>query len=252
MKVCIISGRYPETVFSSVINHKVYADTFGYTYIHCNWPTSEKNRYLNKIRYILSYIDVYDYVVWLDDDAFFFDFTKDIMQFAPKENNFISICESPSFKELKTFVSSGQFILKGNNQSKSFLNKILNQEILEVKKWWKTDLGFFTNGDQDIIVYLLKTDHAFKDSYNLFNYKNFNSRYENLFDSDVHKPLILHFTGKPKVKMAHYKSVQEKLNLSASLVPELLLKPYVILNSRNNTNGIFKKVITKVFKCFFN
>lgn len=252
MKVCLISGRYPETVFNSAINHKVYADAFGYTYIHCNWPTKEKNRYLNKIQYILSYIEFFDYIVWLDDDAFFFDFTKDIMQFAPKKNAFISICKSPTFKELKTFLSSGQFILKGNMQSKRFLNKILNQEISEVKKWWQEDLGFFTNGDQDIIVYLLKTDEEFKGLYDLYDYRQFNSRYENLFGTDSHEPLILHFTGKPEIKIANYQSVQKKLNLGTSLVPEQLLKPYNLSTKKRKGYSIFKEAIKKVYRWFCN
>ena len=74
--VAIISGRFPQTTFNSSVNHKLYADTFGYDYIHCNWPTKAKNVYLNKIYYILQYIKKYDYIVWIDDDAFFFDFKK--------------------------------------------------------------------------------------------------------------------------------------------------------------------------------
>lgn len=210
MKVCIISGRYPETVFNSAINHKIY------------------------------------------DDAFFFDFSKDIMQFAPKGNAFISICKSPSFKKLKTFLSSGQFILKGNTQSKRFLNKILKQEISEVKKWWQEGLGFFTNGDQDIIVYILKTDKEFKGLYTLHDYKQFNSRYENLFGTDSHQPLILHFTGKPEIKMAHYKNVQKKLNLGLALAPKQLLKLYSLSTKKKKRHSVFKKAVKNIYRWFYS
>lgn len=230
MKICIISGRYPITRFDSPINHKLYADKFGYSYIHCNWPTKEKNPYFNKIHYILSYLDSYDYIIWIDDDAFFFDFETDIMKFAPKGDSIFSACKSPSYKELKTFFSSGQFILKSNPLSKVFLKKILHQELSQVKKWWYDDLGFYTKGDQDIMVYLFHKDKEFINRFTLYDYKKFNSRPENLFKIDSHKPLILHFTGRPEIKMENYKKVQKEFNLHPSLVPTKLLNSYYTHN----------------------
>lgn len=247
-KIAIISGRYPKSKFDSYINHKIYADTFNYSYIHCNWPTKKNNRYLNKIQYILQYIDAYDYIVWLDDDAFFFDFTKDIMQYAPQGNHFISICKSPDFKTLKTFFNSGDFIVKSNSLSKKFFTDVSNGNLNLVKRWWTDELGFFSNGDQDIMIYLLKTNAEYKDGYCLYNYKAFNSRYENLFKEDTHKPLILHFTGKPEVKMANYKKVQNKYNLHSSLVPKEFLSKYSLVKENKKSKSIFKRIIKKVLK----
>ena len=226
MNVCIISGRYPLTNFESYINHKIYADKFGYSYIHCNWPTARSNHYFNKVVYVLSYLEFFDYIVWIDDDAFFFDFEKDIMQFAPRNDSFISFCKSPSHKELKTFLSSGQFIVKCNELSKRFFKSVLNTELTEVEKWWKEDLGYFTNGDQDIIIYLLLQNEDYKHKMDLYDYKSFNSRCENLFEVDPHKPFILHFTGRGKTKAENYKLVQQKLNLHPSLVSNLMLGTY--------------------------
>lgn len=228
MKVCIVSGRYPATDFDSAINHKIYADRYGYTYAHCNWPTKEKNRYLNKMHYILMYMDAYDYMIWIDDDAFFFDFEKDIMEYAPSGDAFLSICKSPSFKSLKTFFSSGQFILKSSKESKAFLKQVIKQDLSVVKSWWTDDLGYFSNGDQDAMIYLLKTKPEYKNVTELHDYKLFNSRPENLFGADAHDPMILHFTGTVETKMANYHKVQTALNLHSSLVPELVLKEYNI------------------------
>lgn len=226
MKVCIVSGRYPATDFDSAINHKVYADRYGYTYAHCNWPTKEQNRYLNKMHYIRMYIDAYDYIVWIDDDAFFFDFEKDIMMYAPTGEAFLSICKSPSYKTLKTFFSSGQFILKSSKESKDFIDQVIQQDLNVVKSWWTEDLGYFSNGDQDAMIYLLKTNPIFKNATILHDYKSFNSRPENLFKDDVHHPMILHFTGKVEIKKHNYEEVQEKLHLHSSLVPKTILKEY--------------------------
>ena len=73
-KFAIISGRYPNTSFDSVVNHRIYADRYDLTYIHCNWPTKHKNLYFNKLQYLLEYIDIFDAIFWIDDDAFFIDF----------------------------------------------------------------------------------------------------------------------------------------------------------------------------------
>ncbi|WP_033956547.1 putative nucleotide-diphospho-sugar transferase [Psychroserpens jangbogonensis] len=228
MSTCIISGRFPATEFKANINHKIYADTYGYSYIHCNWPTTLNNNYLNKIAYILHHIDDYDYIVWIDDDAFFFDFEKDIMEYAPKNDSFISLCKSPSFKELKTHFSSGQFIVKCNELSKRFFQDVLKIELNFVKEWWPDKLGFFTNGDQDIMVYLLLENTSYKGKLDLYDYNCFNSRWENLSEIDVHKPFILHFTGRGQVKRNNYIETQLKFNLHASLVSNSTLEKYGI------------------------
>ncbi|TXG38865.1 putative nucleotide-diphospho-sugar transferase [Seonamhaeicola maritimus] len=250
MKVCILSGRYPGTQFESTINHKLYADKYSYSYIHCNYPTKAKNPYLNKIHYILSYIDLFDYIVWIDDDAFFLDFENDIMQYLPDENVFMSICRSPTFKKIKTFFSSGQFILRCNKKSKRFLEDALEVNLVEVKSWWTKDLGYFSNGDQDIFIYLFLTQEIYMKKYKLFDYKAFNSRYENLFEKDIHKPLIIHFTGVPKIKKYNYIKTQQKLNLHASLVPLGWLENYK-LHMRNSNFRLKKWRLKKLIKWFY-
>lgn len=248
MRIGVISGRYPITEFDSSVNHKLYADTYGYTYIHCNWPTKAKNPYLNKIYYILTYLDLFDYIIWIDDDAFFFDFEKDIMTYAPKEEKFISFCKSPNFKDLKTYLSSGQFIVKSNDISKQFFKDILNQDLIKIKNWWNKDLGYFTNGDQDIMVYLLLTDQKYLNKCDLYDYKKFNSRFENVYQEDIHKPLILHFTGKPHIKRDNYTKLQSKLKLRASLVDNSMLSEYGLPVWRPKQKKGFKKRLKQYLK----
>lgn len=233
MKVCIISGRYPATKFNSVVNHRVYADVYGYDYIHCNWPTRNKNLYLNKIDYILEYFENYDYIIWIDDDAFFYDFSLDIMIYKPTGDSFISFCKSPSYKSLKTYLSSGQFILKCSKIAKSFLEKVKKEDLNTVKAWWNKDLGYFTNGDQDAMIYNLLNNENFIHKCTLYNYKKFNSRAENLIDTDVHKPLILHFTGTVSKKYQDYLSIQKQQKLDSSLVPHELLSDYKLVSYKN-------------------
>ncbi|WP_439151542.1 putative nucleotide-diphospho-sugar transferase [Winogradskyella sp.] len=249
MSVCIISGRYPETKFKSYINHKVYADYYGYNYVHCNWPTRNTNNYFNKVVYVLSYLNNFEYVIWIDDDAFFFDFETDIMNYAPKDGSFISFCKSPTFKNIKTILSSGQFIVKSNSDSEKFFKDILNTDLKIVKDWWRDELGYFSNGDQDAMVYHLLENINYKNKMDLYDYRYFNSRYENLFDIDKHKPLILHFTGTKKIKEENYLKTQNKLNLHPSLVANSLLKGYNITIKENYTISMSKiKLKSKILK----
>ena len=226
MNICILSGRYPATSFDSSINHRLYADIYGYYYVHCNWPTLAKNPYHNKIYYVLKYIDLFDYIFWIDDDAFFFDFNVNISDYLPLGNEFLTACKSPSFKEMKTYLSSGQFFIKCDKNGKRFLEDVLKTDLTVVREWWSKDLGYFTNGDQDSMVYQLLTNNSYQDSYKLFDYKKFNSRAENIIDgTDSHKPFILHFTGKPEVKRRNYEKVQSMTGRKSHLVkPEICFK----------------------------
>ncbi|HIB49054.1 MAG TPA: hypothetical protein EYN07_10680 [Flavobacteriaceae bacterium] len=249
MKVGIISGRYPRTNFDSYVNHKVYADLYGYTYIHCNWPTKHKNKYLNKIEYILYAFSFFDYIVWIDDDAFFYDFSKDVFQYSPQGEQFLSACESPTFKELKTYFSSGQFVLRCTPLAKQFLLDILKTDIALVKSWWPKEMGYYTGGDQDIMIYLFHEKIEYKKGLQLYEYKCFNSRAANLFDTDVHKPLILHFTGKPDIKNYDYKQVQIEKGLDSSLVPKEILSEYNLVKQKEE-KGFWFKILKRLRLCF--
>ena len=247
MKIAIISGRYPASNFDSHINHKIYADTHNYTYINCNYPTRARNPYFNKVEYINDFIRFFDFIMWIDDDAFFLNFKKSLDEFMPKNKNFISFCKSPDYKQLKTFISSGQFILKCNEIGQSFINDIQKINIEDVKKNWSDKLGYYTNGDQDAMIHLLLHHKKYQNKFELFNYKKFNSRYENIAILDLHKIFILHFTGTVDVKMKNYTQTQKLLNLPPHLVCSNYLDNYNL--KKNNTilkKSFFKKIKSKL------
>lgn len=234
-RIAIVSGRNPPTRFESYVNHRAYADRHGYRYIHCNWPTKSNSRYYNKIYYLLEYVDLFDYIFWIDDDAFFFDFTKDLGNFLPSSGKILSFCKSPDFKTLKTFLSSGQFFVKGSDIGKNFLKDILTTDLDKVKTWWTPDLGFFTNGDQDAIIYLLHTNEKYAGIADLYNYRSFNSRPENILENiDAHNPFIVHFTGTAKAKWSNYMRIQREFDLSPALVEEPDLSDYNLVASSGN------------------
>lgn len=215
-RIAVISGRYPESTFGSSINHKAYCCQHGYTYIYCNWPTDAGNPYMNKIRYIQEYYAGFDYIFWIDDDAFFMDHSVGLEGFIPKNDDFLSICCSPDFKNIKTFVSSGTFMLKCSELGRCFIDSIYSVDLSMVRAWWPPSLGYFSNGDQDAMIFLMMSDSRFS-GFSRYHYSRFNSRVENLLNNDP--VFVLHFTGSMAVKTANLRRVQLFLRCGRSLLP---------------------------------
>jgi len=230
-RIGVISGRYPPTRFNSIVNHRIYCSLHGYTYINCAWPTTQTNPYMNKLAYIKEYYGLFDYLFWLDDDAFFLNLEWRLEEYLPRDLNFLSICRSPSYKELKTYFSSGQFILSLNDTGRAFVDKLLQLNWNDVRSWWPHDKYFFTGGDQDKMTYLVNQHKDFLGRVMFYDHSAFNSRPEELL-SDPHGNVnVLHFTGTVSKKRSDYKKVQCLLGRGASLLPKELEKTLVRPNS---------------------
>lgn len=252
-QICILSGRYPVSDFESYINHKVYAERHGYTYINCIWPNKVDNPYMNKLLYIKEYYNFFDYIFWIDDDAFFMNFEKGLEDFIPVHEQFLTICSSPDFKELRTYFSSGQFMLKCDKIGRKFIDETLSTDLKLVKNWWSKDLGFFSGGDQDKMIYQCLTNDMFKGNYSVLNYKRFNSRVENYFGVDTHKLFILHFTGLHKIKQQNYLKIQKRLMVGPSLLREDELVGWGIRRKSGNKTKIvnrFKRIGKRIITLF--
>ncbi|MCY4046352.1 MAG: hypothetical protein OXE99_14910, partial [Cellvibrionales bacterium] len=211
----------------------------NYTYINCHWPTGATNPYMNKIRYIQAYYHLFDYLFWIDDDAFFMDFDKPLTDFLPDETSFLSICSSPDHKKIHTYISSGQFFLRCDEVGKSFIDSIEKTDLTQVKDWWTEELGFFTNGDQDAMVYLLKTKDLYR-HYNLHHFSKFNSRVEDFFNSSP--VFILHFTGNMDVKNQNYQKIQQATGFG----PSLLADQHKALISYQDPKTFSQKVLSRL------
>lgn len=226
MKICVLSGHYPATEYMSADNHRIYCSHHGYHYIHCNWPTPAKNVYLNKFYFIQHYIDLFDYIFWIDDDAFFLDIKKGLEEFIPANENIISICKSPSNKAIKTVLNSGSFMICCKT-GKSFVDAVLSIDLMQVKSWWKPEYGLFTHSDQDIMVYLYLTHPDFHKKIKLYSHLKFNSRIADMRSGE--KVFIIHLVGS-KHKTSTYKKLQTILNTDRSLINEQDKNGYKIID----------------------
>lgn len=219
-RIGVVSGRYPTTKFASPTNHKAYCDRHGYVYLHCNWPTGAENPYMNKVAFIQSYMSLFDFLFWIDDDAFFLDIDRPLDAILPTDRSFLSICASPSYKEIHTYISSGQFAIRCNEIGLRFLEEVASTDLNEVRAWWSDDLGFFSNGDQDAMTYHLLT--KYEGFYDRHPHIAFNSRAEEVIGTDWHDVFVVHFTGRPEVKHRDHSSVQRYLGRPPSLLPRPL------------------------------
>jgi hypothetical protein len=217
-RLCILSGRFPPTEFLSTWNHRAYANQHDHTYIHCTWPTPTSNRYMTKFHFIREYVRHFEYIFWIDDDAFFIDLERSLAPLTPSGNMFASFCKSPSNKSIFTYLSSGQFMLRGGDFGIDFVDAVLSTPLDEVKRWWRDELGMFTNGDQDAIVYLLHEDDRFRHHVQLFDHMDFNSRLADL-EADPAAVFLLHFTGPRRRKHADHALARKMLGRGPSLLP---------------------------------
>ena len=147
MRIGIISGYYPGFRLDSPINHKVYADRHGYGYVYNFTPERCSGGYFFKVRTILRYLDFFDWIFWIDDDAYFTNFEVKLEQFiTPDDGSELVICSSPSTKKLFTKFSSGQFLLKSTPVSRAFLQEVLITDMRIVRSFWRDDLGYYAGG----------------------------------------------------------------------------------------------------------
>lgn len=202
------------------VNHQFYADAHDYTYIYDISPT-KNDVFKNKIEKILKLLDLFDWVFWIDDDAFFLDYSKRLEPFidnAPSKAELI-YCTSPVNEGKKTYLSSGNFFLKNTKRVKQFLQACLDADLEDTKsRWDEQELGHFTNGDQDIMVDLLMNDGRFNSRtfHAILPFEYFNTRPFH-FEKSYNEHFLVHFTGNNKQDQVI--DFAKKFNLSPALIP---------------------------------
>ena len=226
-RIGIISGYYPGERFNSQINHKAYADYHGYYYIFNSSPERDSRNYFRKIETIKRYIDLFDWIFWIDDDAYFTNFEISLENFILNaETSDLIICKSPSTKKLFTKFSSGQFLLRNSMRSHLFLNAVMEVDLEKVRAFWREDLGYFSDGDQDAMVYLSEMDSRFGgDYFQTLDHYAFNNR-DFEYQARLEEHFLVHFTGTSKI--ASKAGFCNRLGVNSYLVPDVLLKDFRI------------------------
>jgi hypothetical protein len=176
--LCIISGC-DSIRFPSHINHRIFAETRGVAYRWSLFETkSDESPFFHKLRTARDALGEFEWVFWLDDDAFFTDFGWDIEAYAARQQSDLVICRGTMNAGVWTYLNSGAFFLRRSARSVAFLDAALNADLSAIREWWDPSIGGkFTAGDQDILTYLLLADPRFAADFCLRReFPEFNSR----------------------------------------------------------------------------
>lgn len=225
MTIGILSGHYPGLRFNSQVNHKLYADRHDYRYVFNGAPERDRRLYFRKLETIARYLDLFDWVFWIDDDAYFTDHEIPLERFTGQSDGAdLVICRSPSTKRIFTKFSSGQFLLRNSPRAHALLAAALATDLTTVEAFWREDLGMFTRGDQDVLVYLSEVDRRFNGNFfRLLPHDAFNNRdFEYVASPTEH--FLVHFTGKDKPTAK--RQFCTRLGCNAYLVPDDLVEVY--------------------------
>lgn len=226
MRLGVISGFYPGRRFNSHVNHAAYCRAHGYYYIDASGPGQDPRRYFRKLEMIERYLDLFDWVFWIDDDAYFTDFAKPLHRFLELvDGEQMLVCRSPSTKTLFTKISSGQFFLQNSPESKEFLRQARRVNLDFVRDAaWHDGLGFFSRGDQDAFVYLFETHPYFRRGFvKIVEHDHFNNR-DFEYREEPSEHFLVHFTGKDKIQSK--RAFCARLSLNEYIVPEDVLAAF--------------------------
>lgn len=197
--IAIISyfDKNPRTL--AHYNHEAYARKNGYTYIFDKAPTT-RSGFFAKIEKILKFLDHFDYVFWIDDDAFFMQKNKKLESFideAPDAD--LIFCKSPVNPSGGwTYFSSGNFFIKNTDAVKKYFKDVMKVNLKVAEKHWDYEKhGMFTHGDQDAMIHVIKSRPKVYREGSFFirlPFEKFNSRPYH-FERSASDQFIVHFAG---------------------------------------------------------
>jgi len=170
--------------------NKKYCEKHNIEILKCN-----KRRYTDRachwerIPLILKYINNYDYVIWIDSDAYFYIDSKNILDIIKNHSNSNFIFS----KDIEAIINSGIFIVKNTKYSINFLKVWgYNKTLLKINPHpiWEDNgvlIDMYNKNilnirNESIIIYYGFLQHFFKDE----------------LDTLEFKPLIFHLAGRDR------------------------------------------------------
>lgn len=228
-RFAIVSGG-DEIRLRSYVNHRIYAHERGFDYrLECGIDQGIKNKFYYKMSIINRILPLYEWIVWIDDDAFFTDFEatnlEDFIARAEAENKFLVIAEGavePNGWWSK--INTGVFILRNDERGRRLMKMMMDSDLAEVQEWWEEDRdGLFTNGDQDQMWWALNASGLIEDTI-VVDQLQLNSRGHFYHDS-LQDAFVMHFAGH-RDKPLGIARFANRFEVGHELVPVDLLDKY--------------------------
>jgi hypothetical protein len=220
------------------LNHRIYADWIDVPYVFDSAPSTVDRIYLHKIDALLRLLPRAEWVFWIDDDAFFTDFSIDLRRFLADVGDVdLVFCRSPiNPRGGWTWMSAGQFFLRRSDASLELLRAVASTDLGAVRAWWDPETyGLFTNGDQDALVYQLMGPDGgrWRDRFVQLPWEAFNSRPYH-YEARLDEHFICHFAvpgGRPKAEVVA--EFATRLGTTNALCDAALIEPYRVFLERS-------------------
>lgn len=189
-RILILSSHSKPKV-SGPVNHQVYASRHGYDYLFDMTPLALATPYDQKLAVIARAMrrTKCDWVVWIDDDAYFMQMGRPITDFIPDDTaiDFI-ICRSPvNLQGVWSYINSGVMLIRNCERALAVVEEALRLPMSTVEAWWDREKHghFVAGGDQERLTYLFLTDASLENAVSIHEHTDFNSRayhFENAAD----------------------------------------------------------------------
>lgn len=224
-RVCLVSGGQRLRLRSHV-GHKIHAQLTGIDYhVELGPYPNLPNGYFHKVAAIGERLEAYEWIIWIDDDAFVTDHGStrflDLIAEAEQEGSHVLIgtgCER-ELNDAWARLNSGVFMVRGSAEGGRFLEDVLAADLEDIESTWDaTRNGMFTGGDQDAILSVLDAGgvpHTVVDG-PLFNARPW------LYDQELTDQFVVHFPGHPDKRIA-IEDFARRFGLDDRLVPPALL-----------------------------
>lgn len=219
--------------FRSYVNHSVYARHHGIDYrLECGVDPLIFNKFHYKISIVRRLLANYEWLMWIDDDAYFTDFERDgvidLIDEAESAGCFLVISEGPLEPNgAWSRINSGVFIVKNCVEAFEMLDSVLDDSLATVRAWWDEERdGLYTNGDQDQLWWYLNSKDLL-DRVLIVGHERLNSRMH-YYKGSASDNFIMHFCGWPDRSVGAV-MFSRMFGLGHDLIPEDLLDEYNVV-----------------------
>ncbi|WP_203567992.1 glycosyltransferase family protein [Aestuariimicrobium ganziense] len=231
LSIGLVSGA-DEIRLRSYVNHTVYARLHGLDYrVECGLDEGITNKFFYKTRIVERLLPNYDWLVWIDDDAYITDFERDgfrdLIAAAEAAGKFMVIAEGPLEPNgFWSTLNTGVFALRHDPRSRELLGSIGDHNLELAKNWWDpAEHGIFTAGDQDIVTWYLYSTGLI-DQVDVVGHRELNSR-GHYYEHSLSDAFVMHFCGYPDKEWGVARFAKE-WGIGQELVPDELLDKFSV------------------------
>lgn len=231
-RICVVSGG-SHVRYLSYINHRIYALEHGLSHrLEVSLGENLTSPYWHKFVAIMNVLPEFDWVLWMDDDAYFTKWKEDSIGLAigraEQAGHFFIASEGPvEDNGAWSRINTGVMLIRNDPRSFALLETARTADLAEVRSWWSDSRdGLFTSGDQDTIWWTLSTRPEMENAFEILDHRYLNSRPQH-YGSSLADATVVHFPG-PGDKNLRIALFGRRFSMGQSLVPAHLLRKYSV------------------------